>query len=521
MRKKLSVVVAVILVISILAGCGIFRKKTDSLKSNLSYDPDKTITIATNLDATTPDPTMVDDADTIWKLELSLEGLVRTSDDGTQILPCLADSWDISKDGLKYTFHLKKGIRFADGNNVTTDDWIWSFERAMNATEGYWIFACSNINKVSAPDDSTLVINLKTADAATLSKLTCFNMTVQERSFYTAKDGYDNDFPMGTGSYYVKEWARDDHILYEANPYYYGKAPKTPTIKFIAITDDDSRVMQLQDGKVDIITEVPYSSMAMLDEQPGISTEGFKSTASKYLVLNTTDSILLNQKVRQALLMGTNKQEIVDRCLFGYGEPAVSYMPKNGLFWNSDIKPVEYNPEKAKTLLAQAGYPDGIKLEFLVRSGNSLYEQIAEIISEQWSKIGVDVNIKTLETSDLLEKEISMKHQVCIGSWSDDIADPSQLSDYLWRYDSSQSFFTGYNNPDATAIYEAATTELNDSKRAAYYKKLQKISYDSANLITLFYSEYAVAMKDNISGFYKTPLGSYRLDNLEKTDFKK
>jgi peptide/nickel transport system substrate-binding protein len=516
MKKILSLSVAFLLSVTILTGCGSSGMETNKPSPDISKEPDDTITIATNLGATTPDPTIVEDTDTIWKLEIALEGLVRTSDDGTKIVPCLADSWDISNDGLKYTFHLKKGIRFADGNYVTPDDWIWSFERAMNATEGYWIFACSNIDKVASPDDSTLVLTLKTPDAATLSKLTCFNMTVQEKSFYIAKGSYDNNFPIGTGSYYVKEWVRDDHILYAANPYYHGNAPKTSTIKFTVVTDDDSRVEQLKKGNVDIITEVPYSSMPVLDKMDGISVDGFKSTASKYLVLNTTDQILLNQKVRQALLMGTNKQEIVDRCLFGYGEPAVSYMPKNGLFWDNEIKPVEYNPEKAKALLEDAGYPNGIKLEFLVRSGNSLYEQIAEIISEQWSKIGVDVTIKTLETSELLERETSMKHQVCIGSWSDDIADPSQLSDYLWRYDNSQCFFTGYNNPDATAIYNAATTELDDTKREEYYKKLQEISYNSAHLITLFHSEYAVAMKDNISGFYKTPLGSYRLDNLVK-----
>jgi len=532
MKRFLSMAVALTLSMATLAGCGSSAKTTSSAPASSKAAASKTasssakasgktadnITIATNLDATTPDPTIVDDNDTVWKLEMVLQGLTMTSDDGTKIQPCLAEKWDVSADGLTYTFNIRKGLKFADGNAVTKEDWLWSFDRAMNAKEGYWIFACQNIDKVEAPDDNTLVIHLKAADAATLSKLSCFNMTVQEKAFYDKNGGYDNTFPMGTGSYYVKEWVRDDHMTFEANPNYWGTAPKTKTLKFTVVTDDDSRVMQLKSGDVDVITEVPFSAMSTVKSTDGLDAVGFDSTACKYLVLNTTDKVLSNEKVRKALLMATDKQQLVDMCLYGYGEPSTSYMPKSELYYNTDLKTVSYDVDAAKKLLAEAGYPNGFDIEFLVRSGNSLYEQIATIIKDQWAKIGVNVTLTTLETGSLLEKETAMKHQICIGSWSDDIADPSQLGGYLWNFDASQCFYTGYNNPDATALYKAAETELNDAKRGDYYKQLQQISYDAVHLVNLFTVKYAVAMKKSVTGFEKTPLGAYRLDNLVKTE---
>lgn len=511
MSKKIFIICLTILTITILlTGCG-----KEPLSSN---DNNNEIKIARRLDATNLDPVATNDNTSIWTLSLITEGLVKTSDDGKKLEPNLASSWDISDDKTTYTFHLIPDLKFSDGSPVKGSDWIFSFNRAKNAEENFWKFAVENIDSITAPDDQTLVVKLKKANSSTLSFLSMFNLSVQsEANYQTNKDLYASNGPMGTGPYYLKEHVKDEYISLEKNPYYRQKDTiKTDKLKFITVPDDNSRIMQLQGGDVDIITDVPYENMENLKQDNNIITQGINSTSNKYLILNTTDPILSNPKVRQALAMATDKKQLVDMVLKGYGEEAVSYMPKNGLYWDDSITPLKYDPEAAKSLLTEAGYPDGFTLQFLIRSGNSSYEQIATIIKDQWEKIGVKVNLVPMETAALLEQEKSMKHQVLIGQWTDDLLDPSQLSNYFWNFNVSKGFYTGYNNPAATALFTQSLTELDDQKRAQLYDQLQNIFYNEVPAINLYHEQFTVAMNKNIKGFVQTPLGAYQFNNLVK-----
>lgn len=506
MKKTISMLLCIVLFGVFLAGCG----KSETAVSQIS--------IARNLDVADLDPISANDNTSVWTFSLLLEGLVKASDDGKKIEPSLAKSWDISTDGLTYTFHLLPDLKFSDGTPVKGEDWIFSFERAKNASEKYWKFAAENIADIKAPDDKTLVITLKAPNASTLSYFSMFNMAVQSKAAFEKTGSYAEKGPIGTGPYFVKEWVKDKYLLLEKNPNYHVQGePKTDQIKFVVVPDDDARVMQLQAGEVDVITDVPYSSMSNLKNAKDIQAVGLPSTSNRYLVFNTTDMILNNPKVRQALVYATNKQELVNMVLNGYGEVATSYMPKNGLFWNDQIQAVPYDAAKAKELLAAAGYPDGFEVELLVRSGNAVFEQIATIIKEQWARAGVKVNLVSLDTASLLDRQNNMKHQIVIGSWTDDLLDPSQLGSYFLDYKVSKGFYTGYQNAAASALFKQACIELDDNKRADMYKTLQKNLYDDVPVINLYHSEFPVAMRSNIQGFAQTPLGAYRFNNLVKT----
>lgn len=520
MKRLLSILLAAVLSATLFSACGqADQGGTSSQSAGTNTQSAKQIVIGRAADSLDLDPTTLNDTNSIWMLNLMLEGLVKTNDEGTQIVPNLAQKWEISEDGLVYTFHLIPDLKFADGTKVSKEDWLFSFERAMKETESYWYFSCSNISKVDAPDDQTVVLTLKTPSASTLSNLSMFNLAVQSKAYYEKVGTYAETAPMGTGPYIMKEWKKGEYMTLGKNPNYHEAGlPKTEELKFKVVADDDSRIMQLQSKDLDIIMDVPYSSMNTLKQVKGIQTVGVPSTSSRYLVLNTTDKIFSNEKVRQALLYATDKKQLVQTMLYGYGEEAVSYMPKNGMYWNDQITPVAYDTEKAKALLKEAGYENGFELEFLVPSGRQEFEQIATIVKEQWSKIGVNVNIVTLEKASLLDKEYAMKHQVLIGSWSDDLADPGQLGDYFWNFETSKAFYTGYKNEEATALYEKTKTELDDAKRKEYYFELQKIMYEASPVINLYHSDFAVAMSDSISGYVQTPLGKFSFDNLVKAE---
>lgn len=510
--KIISAILTLTIMLSFFTGCGTSSTQKSSTQSVASQ-----IVIGRASECDSLDPNVLNDNTSVWTLSLMLEGLVKTNDDGTKIVPDLAKNWNISKDGLVYTFHLIPNLKFSDGSKVTKDDWLFTFQRAMSVADSYWSFATKNIDKVEAPNDNTVIITLKAPSASTLANLTMFNLAVQSKKYYEKVGSYANTAPMGTGEYSLKTWKKDDYMLLTKNNYYYKAGlPKTKELKFKVVADDDSRVMQLKSKNLDVITDVPFSSMNTLKSESGIKTIGIQSTGNRYLILNTTDPILSNKKIRQALLYATDKSELVKAMLYGYGQQAVSYMPKGGLDWNNQIVPAKYNTKKAKELLKEAGYANGFNIEFLVKSGNQEYQQIATIVKEQWAKIGVNVNIVSLEKASLLEKEYAMKHQVLIGTWSDDLPDPGELGDYFWNYDVSKGFYTGYKNSNASDIYEKTKTELNNNKRKDLFFQLQKTVYDDSPIINLYHPDITVATTDYIKGFSQTPLGKYSFDNLVK-----
>ena len=538
-RRWMTAAIAAVLSLSMLTGCGggsgssssaatttegeTAASETQKDVSAVTAGEDTKIAdeidIARSGSVTTLDPVLLSYTPDIQIVNMICEELVTTNDDGTEIIPSLAETWDISEDGLTYTFHIIPDLKFSDGTDVTGDDWKFSFERAMTTEESPWAFAASNIASVDTPDDDTVVITLKAQAANTLSNLSCFSVALQSKAQYEATNSYTDagSYPIGTGSYAVSEWVQDDHITLTANPNFHGDAPKTATIKFQTVTDDNSRMMMLKAGEVDIVTDLPYSSMEEINNTDGLTAVGLPSTSNKYIIFNeTSNEALASKEVRQALLYATDKQTIVDMVLYGYGEPAVSFMPKNGLYWNAAIEPVTYDVNKAKELMADAGYADGFDLEVLVPSGNETYSQIATILKDMWAQIGVNLTITSMDQAALYDDEYAMKHEMLFGSWSDDIADPSQLGAYWWDFDASQCFFTGYQNAKAEEIFQKSQTEMDDTAREQLYDQLQQIFYDDVVAINMYHAEATVAMSDSIQGYVQTPLYAYRFDNLIK-----
>jgi peptide/nickel transport system substrate-binding protein len=480
----------------------------------------KQIVIGRNEDSRNLDPVTQDGNVNIWVFNLVLEGLVKTNDDGTKIEPALAESWEVSADGLTYTFHTKKGLKFSDGSPVRGEDWVWSLLRARDTKESPWKFAMEAVSDVQAPDDTTVVITLKEPWAPILADLAMFNCVVQSKAYYekVGPEAYTQKV-LGTGPYYFEEWKKGEYILLKKNPHFHiAGLPKTEEIKFVVVPDDNTRVMQLQAGDIDIMTFVPFNRMDELNKDPNLVSVGVPSTSTRYIILNNNVKPFDDVRVRKALQHGTNKEAIVRFVLYKYGERAKGFAPKSGLYYNDDIQPYEYDVKKAKALLAEAGYPNGFQTEILVRSGNMVYEQIATILKEQWRQIGVDAKIQSLESATAVAQYRAMKHKVTLSGWTNDMNDPSQQVEYAILPKISHCYYTGWTNDEAIGLAEKAKRELDAAKREQMYKRMQAIHYDESPMIAIFHATYPVAMKKNIKGFVQTPLGNYRFENLVKEE---
>jgi len=514
MKKRILLAAAVLMVLFI--GCSKSAEKPAAGPATV------TVTIGCNIDTPygTLDP-VHEDGTILWIIEQAMEGLVKpvgAPNGGLAIAPALAESWDISSDGLTYTFHLKKGIKFADGTAVTPADWIWSLERARDTAESPWASYAEPIKNITAPDNDTLVIELKELYAPFISMLGIHNFAVQSKAKFD-KVGADAYFkqPLGTGPYYFTEWSIHEHYKLEKNPYYHGSAPTVDVLLFTVVPDDNTRIMQLQAGDIDVCLSPPTNRIAELQADSNIIVQMTDSTEQRYLNFNVTKPILNNVKVRQALRMATNKDEIIKMALFGYGEATYVVYPRViGQFFNTAIVDEGFNPDRAKALLAEAGYPNGFSLSFSFANGNALYQSIGALLKEQWAKIGVNLNVISMESATISQQYRALNHSIIIMRWSEDTNDPTGLTDFIAVYDQAHGFHTGFRNARLTELAAAASATVDSDKRAAAYKEIQQILFDEAPLFPLYQTPYFVVTRKNVSGFTLNSLDQGSTDELEK-----
>lgn len=467
------------------------------------------ITTAPHLDVIT------EDGQIVTLLFFALESLVTTEEDGQggiRIVPSLAESWKISDDGMTYTFKLKKGVKFHDGTPVTTEDWIWSILRLRDAgPESPWTHLARAVKEVSAPDEETLVISLSEPYAPFLSNLTNPALAVQSKKHFD-KVGAEafRDSPMGTGPYYFAEWELNQRYVLKKNPHYHieGK-PIASEFRFIVVPDDNTRIMQLQAGEVDVVRDLPHNRIDELASYPGLAVDAAPSTEQRFVNFNVTFPPLGDVRVRNALRLATDKQAIIKMVLFGHGSPVFGVFPRVDAFYDKKLKDPGYDVEKARALLKEAGQEKGFKLEMIYSSGNTVLENIATVLKEQWAKIGVDLQLVPLEGPTVSAAFQNLKHQVTMLRWSTDTADPVGLTSFIADYDASHGFHTGWRNARVTELAHAAEKELNEDKRRAMYEEIQRILFDECPLYPLYQNVYPVARKDSVHNFRFSGLSRY------------
>ncbi|WP_411676941.1 ABC transporter substrate-binding protein [Caproicibacter sp.] len=447
------------------------------------------------------------------------QGLVTTSADSKSIEPDLAKDWKISDDGLTYTFNLKPGIKFSDGTPVKPKDWVWSLTRARDCDTSEYRFIADEIRDVKA-DEKTVTITLKYQWAPFLADLCNFNMVVGCKAYYDKVGGTQYaQKPLGTGPYMLKEWVKGSTLTLVKNPNYAESGyPKTSTLKFTVIPDDNTRLMQLQSGQLDVVGDVPYSQVETIQKDQNLKVQTFKSTQIRYLILNTTKKPLDNLKVRQAILYATNKQEIANLVATKYGQPVASVLSESqGKWFNSDLKVTNYDPEKAKELLKEAGFPNGVTLTISVSSGSQVYQQIATLLKSEWEKAGITVNIELLEKAALSNKFQSLQHQATVLQWVDDIMDPSEVSGWIADYDQSHAWYTGLKDQALDDLNAQASKEMDETKRLTMYKEIQQKISDNANVIPLFRNDFVYATSNKIQNLEVSPFSVMRLKDIQKT----
>ena len=436
--------------------------------------------------------------------------------------PDLATRWKVSKDGKIWTFYLRRDVSWHDGKPFTAHDVKFTFDSILNpkvntVRRSDYIIDGVPI-KFGVVDRYTVQAILPKPFAPFLGNAA---MSIIPKHLLEGKDINRADFnrkPIGTGPFTLSEWQVGNHVVVERNKNYYGKRPQLKKIIFKIIPDANARLVALEAGEIDS-AGIPPKDYKRMWEVPGINIFEYETLVYTYLGFNQANPIFKDARVRRAFQYATDKDQLISLVLKGLGKKA--YAPNAPVSWaySDDVHKYEYNLEKAKNLLAEAGWKlnsrgirekDGQKLEFLIllNQGNKERERAAIILQQQYKKIGAKVKIRVLEWSALLRivnapKDPKQFDTVIMG-WSLGI-DPDNYS--IWHSSEyPRGFnFIKYQNPQVDKLLIAGRTEMNRAQRKNIYAKLYKELTKDAPYVFLWYPLSISALSQRVGGVDPNP----------------
>jgi ABC-type transport system substrate-binding protein len=450
---------------------------------------------------------------------------VKANGDGTsEIVPSLAKSWDISDDGLEYTFYLEEGVKYSNGADMTASDVLYSFtrlltyEKAVNDDVVDMILGAEELMNGEADtlegfeiiDDYTIKITLTQPYAAFLAGLTTPGASIlDEETTEAAGDqfGIDPAVTIGTGPFIFYSWTFNDQLILVANKDCWSGAPASEGIVMKFIEDQDTMRMMFENGELDILDlDNAASQVDYFLDNPDYAdniVSGMR-VGIYYIAMNEAFEPLDNVLVRKALQRGVDRQAILDALFGGRGEVLSGILPIGLIGYNADLPDIEYDPEEAKALLAEAGYPDGFDLTFNISSeASSTTKDLVEIVAAQWGEIGVNVTIETLDDATMMDLRRSGQIMCYTSSWSADFNDPDNfLYTFFGTTDNTVLRSLNYANTDAIARVAAARGIVDEDERVAEYQALEElIIQEDAAWVPLFAKEHLFVVNPRVTGF--------------------
>jgi len=439
-------------------------------------------------------------------------------DDNFNLVPGLATSWELSADGLTWTFHLREDVTFSNNEPYNADSFIGSIEHAR-ASSGRASAFLGGINfdeiygdpTVTRVDDYT--VSLSYTEPRPLLPFSIANH--YSAQFWPGQFDEDSNFtgyPIGTGPFKVVDWVRDQYIVLEQNENYWKEKPTLTKITIRTYPDENSRLSALKAGEVDALAELGAVLPAQAGEISGDSNyvvQHFATACNTYLVFNGTQAPFDDVRVRQALSLAIDRDALVEQLLYGYGIPAKSVLLQaDSLFFNDNPdEQVQYDPERAKALLEEVTGGERVSVELLFNPpGQNLlgwpYPLIATYLQAILQPIGFDVTLKQQESSAVSESLKQGDYDVAISNNCWATGDPNYI---LRRTLDSESTLQstnhgGYNNPEVDALLDQAQVELDPEKQIELYKQIQAIGNEEVAIAPLFDQETIIASRPYVKG---------------------
>lgn len=505
-RKKSLILISILLVLTLtLTACG----------GNKAKDPEKDpLVVAQGADPASMDPHASNDQPSSRVNKQIYDTLVDATED-MELVPGLAESWE-QLDDTTWQFNLRQGVKFHNGEELKASDVKFSFDRMMDSSEVAHIIGA--VNSVEVEDDYTVIIKTAEPFGPILAHLAHTAASIlNEKAVKEAGEDYANN-PVGTGPYkFVQHDAGDKVTLERFDDYYKGPA-KIKTVIFRNIPEGTNRTIGLETGEVDIAYDIEPIDVSIVKEHKDLEFVEEPSLSTAYIGFNLKKEPFDKLEVRRALNHAINVEEIIDVVLEGAGTRATGPINDKVFGFNDELEGYEYDPEKAKQLLADAGYPNGFKTTIWTND-NPVRVKIAEIVQAHLKEVGVEAEIDMVEWGAYLERTAAGEHDMFILGWVTVTGD----ADYgLYAlYHSSQHGGAGnrtfYDNPEVDKLLEKGRTSGDEATRLESYKKAQEIIVEDTPQLFLYFQTQNIGTQKYVDGFKMHPAGHHRVYG---TDFK-
>lgn len=534
MKKLLTLILCLAMVLTVFAGCSSTPATEEGASASgeaaqgeaADSEYKDTLVFAMNTDVQSLDPQIQNDTTSEQVVKMLYNTLLKFQDDGT-VVGDLAESWSVSEDKLTWTFNLKQGVKFHNGKELTSADVKATFDRALNAEAGglRTTEIIKMFTSVEAPDPYTVTI---TTDApyGPMESLMCnMSLGIMDADYieqYGLDLGTSAEGENGTGPFKVVSWERDQEIVVERFDEYFDTPAKLQTVVYTIIPEAASRVIALETGEVDVIDKPTDEDLARLEADTENFTVLRKPTISQRLFrFGCNDPIISNTKVRQAIVYAIDRQAIIDALFTGSGYPSTAPLAPV-TFGYSDLGEIEQDLELAKSLLAEAGYPDGFDTKIITTERYQNGIELAEIISQQLAEIGINAEIEVWEWSALS------------ASWNGITADEFDQPIFIMGagpsmrdadgglrglYTTSETGLNDrnygfYSNAEVDALIEQGMQETDQQKRVEIYKEAMEILYREDPVAFWLFDMYGLAITSSkVEGVTLSPISTITFEN--------
>ena len=547
MKKKISLMLAAALTAGLaLTGCG--GSKTSDTTDNTAgaesetaaevkgVDVDTTgyLVAALNADIQTADVQKTSkDYEVPFNIFDRLVDVEVGTDGNSKIVPSLAESWDISDDGLEYTFHLRQGVKFHNGNDFTAEDVAYTFHRMLTVEGGVntefidqikgadelLAGETDTLEGVEVVDDYTIKVTLKEPFAGFLASISSPGVSIYDSEATEAAGdqfGMDPAVTVGTGPFEFSSWSFNNQLVLTRNEDYWKGASGLPGVVIKIIPDTETQSMMFESGELDIL-DLDYAADSVdrfTETYPDQIVQGPR-VGIVYFTMNFNKEPFQDVRVRKAVQMSIDRQAILDALYGGRGQVEQGIFPHGLIGFNPDQEEIKYDPEAAKALLAEAGYADGFDMEIAADSSASDTMTMAlEIVSDQLAEVGIRAEIKNYDESTWLETRKSGELGSFMSTWSADYNDPDNFI-YTFFGNEEKTRIRSINYPDTEVMERVAKarTLVNEDERLAEYKALEeKLIHEDAAWVPMFSRLHLFAVSKRVQGF--APLWSGLSDQL-------
>ncbi|MGN1400063.1 MAG: ABC transporter substrate-binding protein [Bacillus sp. (in: firmicutes)] len=525
-KRSMAFMFALLLALStVLVACGGNDEKGSDKEGGSSEGSGGTLVFGRGGDAVELDPATVTDGESFRVTKNIFETLIEFKPDSTELQEGLATDWEASDDGLTYTLKLQEGVKFHDGTDFNAEAVVYNFERWNGGDKEKFYYYNSQfgdlITGVKAVDDLTVEITTSEPIAPFFKNLAMSPFAIASPDGLEKHGAKFMENPIGTGPFKFQEWKRNETITIVKNDDYWKEGlPKLDSVIYKVIPENSARVNALNAGEVDIIEGLNYSDLPSIEDNADLQVFKRPSLNTAYLGLTSTRGPLKDKKVRQALNYAVDKESIIEAFYSGAAEPAINPMPPVVAGYNDEVKDYEYDPEKAKALLKEAGYEDGIEIELWAMPVTRPYmpdgPKVAEAIQANFEAIGVKAKIQTAEWATYLEKARLGELDTFLLGWTGDNGDADNFLYVLLDEDSiGSNNYSYYKSPKVHELLLKARATIDEAEREKLYKEAQVLIKEDAPWIPLVHSQPALAGSSKVKNFIAHPTGSDWMDEVE------